>query len=139
MTNLAYPIGDLLLILLVVAVLGLTGWRPGRMWLVFGAVALLLAITVANIAGLLLVQLRRRVREFAIRQAIGGSRVQIIRAAAMIGSPAECVEGLLRFASMGVTQLALRFPDEPTIREFGTRVLPTFRDRARADVVQKAG
>jgi diguanylate cyclase (GGDEF)-like protein len=36
-TNLAYPIGDLLLVLLVVAVLGLTGWRPGRMWLVFAA------------------------------------------------------------------------------------------------------
>jgi diguanylate cyclase (GGDEF)-like protein len=36
-TNLAYPVGDLLLVLLVVAVLGLTGWRPGRMWLVFGA------------------------------------------------------------------------------------------------------
>jgi diguanylate cyclase (GGDEF)-like protein len=36
-TNLAYPIGDLLVITLVVAVLGLTGWRPGRMWLLFGA------------------------------------------------------------------------------------------------------
>lgn len=50
------------------------------LWLVFGAVALLLAIAIANIAGLLLVQLRRRAREFAIRQAIGGSRVQIVRA-----------------------------------------------------------
>jgi two-component system, cell cycle response regulator len=36
-TNLAYPIGDLMLLLLVVAVLGLSGWRPGRMWLVFAA------------------------------------------------------------------------------------------------------
>jgi diguanylate cyclase (GGDEF)-like protein len=36
-TNLAYPIGDLLLVLLVVAVLGLTGWRPGRMWALFAA------------------------------------------------------------------------------------------------------
>jgi two-component system, cell cycle response regulator len=36
-TNLAYPVGDLLLLLLIVAVLGLTGWRPGRMWLVFAA------------------------------------------------------------------------------------------------------
>ena len=36
-TNLAYPVGDLLLVLLVVAVLGLTGWRPGRMWLLFAA------------------------------------------------------------------------------------------------------
>ncbi len=50
------------------------------LWLVFGAVALLLAIAIANIAGLLLVQLHRRAREFAIRQAIGGSRAQIVGA-----------------------------------------------------------
>ena len=48
--------------------------------LVFGAVALLLAIAIANIAGLMLVQLRRRTRELSIRQAIGGSRRQIVAA-----------------------------------------------------------
>jgi len=31
-TNLAYPVGDLLLLLVVVMAIGLTGWRPGRMW-----------------------------------------------------------------------------------------------------------
>src|SRR5947209_139005 len=31
-TNLAYPVGDLLLILVAVGVVGLSGWRPGRMW-----------------------------------------------------------------------------------------------------------
>ena len=31
-TNLAYPLGDLLLLALVVGVLSLTGWRPGRTW-----------------------------------------------------------------------------------------------------------
>jgi two-component system, cell cycle response regulator len=31
-TNLAYPFGDLLLLLVVVMAIGLTGWRPGRMW-----------------------------------------------------------------------------------------------------------
>jgi two-component system cell cycle response regulator len=31
-TNLAYPVGDLLLFLVVVTAVGLTGWRPGRMW-----------------------------------------------------------------------------------------------------------
>jgi two-component system cell cycle response regulator len=36
-TNLAYPICDLTLIALVIAVLGLTGWRPGRMWLLLAA------------------------------------------------------------------------------------------------------
>ena len=51
---------------------GRIGAYQHALWLVFAAVALLLAIAVANIAGLLLVQLRRRARELAIRQAIGG-------------------------------------------------------------------
>lgn len=46
--------------------------------LVFGAVALLLMIAVANIAGLMLVQLRRREREIAVRTALGASRRQIM-------------------------------------------------------------
>jgi diguanylate cyclase (GGDEF)-like protein len=36
-TNLAYPLGDLLLIALVVGFLGLTGWRLERTWFVIGA------------------------------------------------------------------------------------------------------
>ncbi len=35
--NLAYPIGDVLLLSLVVAVLAASGWRPGRSWIVLGA------------------------------------------------------------------------------------------------------
>jgi diguanylate cyclase (GGDEF)-like protein len=35
-TNLAYPICDVTLLLVVVVVLGLTGWRPGRAWLLLG-------------------------------------------------------------------------------------------------------
>ena len=34
--NLAYPVGDLLLVALVVAVFGLNGWRPDPVWLVLG-------------------------------------------------------------------------------------------------------
>ena len=48
--------------------------------LVFGAVAILFAIAVANVAGLMLVQLHRRASEFAVRAAIGASRWQIVRA-----------------------------------------------------------
>jgi two-component system, cell cycle response regulator len=36
-TNLAYPLGDLLLLALVVVVFGLSGWRPGRAWVLIGA------------------------------------------------------------------------------------------------------
>jgi predicted permease len=48
--------------------------------LVFAAVALLFAIAVANVAGLVLVQLHRRASEFAVRTAIGASRRQVIGA-----------------------------------------------------------
>jgi two-component system cell cycle response regulator len=34
--NLAYPVGDLLLVALVVAVFGLNGWRPDPVWLLIG-------------------------------------------------------------------------------------------------------
>src|SRR5262249_36763377 len=49
------------------------------MTLVLAAVGLLLVIAIVNVAGLMLVQLRRRARELSIRQAIGGSRGQILR------------------------------------------------------------
>ncbi|HEY7454370.1 MAG TPA: diguanylate cyclase [Thermoleophilaceae bacterium] len=35
-TNMAYPIGDTLLVAFVIAVVALTGWRPTRMWLLLG-------------------------------------------------------------------------------------------------------
>jgi predicted permease len=46
--------------------------------LVFAAVALLFLVAAANAAGLMLVQLRRRAGELAIRSAIGASRGQVI-------------------------------------------------------------
>jgi diguanylate cyclase (GGDEF)-like protein len=38
---LAYPIGDLLLLVFTIGALGMTGWRPGRVWLLIGASMLL--------------------------------------------------------------------------------------------------
>ena len=35
-TTLAYPVADLMLLAMVVAAFGLTGWRPGRIWLLLG-------------------------------------------------------------------------------------------------------
>ncbi len=43
-TQLAFPLGDLLLIALVVGVFALTGWRPGRMWLLVGIGLVLLSV-----------------------------------------------------------------------------------------------
>ena len=36
LTNLAYPVADLMLLAIVIAAFGLTGWRPGRVWLLLG-------------------------------------------------------------------------------------------------------
>ena len=43
-TNAAYPLGDLLLTALVAAMFALTGWRPGRKWLLIGAGLILLSV-----------------------------------------------------------------------------------------------
>ena len=48
--------------------------------LVLGAVGLLFAIAIANVAGLVLVQLHRRASELAVRAAIGASRAQVVAA-----------------------------------------------------------
>jgi putative ABC transport system permease protein len=53
--------------------------------LVFGAVASLWIIAVANIAGLTLVQMHRRTRELAIRAALGASRLGVIGTVAREG------------------------------------------------------
>ena len=37
LTDVAYPVGDLLLLAVVTGVFGLTGWRPGRSWAFIGA------------------------------------------------------------------------------------------------------
>jgi putative ABC transport system permease protein len=63
--------------------------------LVFGAVAALWVIAIANIAGLTLVQLHRRTRELAIRAALGASRLGVI------GTPIR--EGVIIAALGGIT------------------------------------
>ena len=35
--NVAYPVGDFALLVFVVVAFSLSGWRPGRLWLLFGA------------------------------------------------------------------------------------------------------
>ena len=63
--------------------------------LVFGAVASLWVIAVANIAGLTLVQVQRRSREMAIRAALGASRARVIATMIREGLLIALVGGLL--------------------------------------------
>jgi hypothetical protein len=89
------------------------------LWLVFAAVALLFAIAIANIAGLMLVQLYRRAREFSIRHAIGASRSQIIGAVmreVLVLSAAGSIAGAA--AAFGLVDLfAKTFATVPRMNE----------------------
>jgi putative ABC transport system permease protein len=98
--------------------LGIEDYRRA-LSLVFAAVTLLLAIAVANIAGLMLVQLRRRARELAIQQAIGGSRAQIVgaimREVAVVAAVGSIAGAALAFVL--VRLFATTFATVPRVHE----------------------
>ncbi len=95
--------------------------RP-KLWLLFGAVGLVLLIACANIAGLLLARAAGRAREFATRAAIGAGRARIFRQL--------LVESLL-FTSVGGTLGVL-------LAAFSLRLVrsASFFDLPRANEIQ---
>jgi predicted permease len=87
--------------------------------LVFGAVALLLLIAVANISGLTLAQLHQREREMAIRSSLGASRGQVIatvmREVLLIAAAGAAGGAAVSALSVGV--LSKIFADLPRMTE----------------------
>ena len=85
--------------------------------LLFGAVALLLLITVSNVASLVLAQLKERERELAIRSSLGATQAQV-DAIAFRQLAAPCFSDLertvLRFTEQVVEKVRA---DEPLVRE----------------------
>ncbi len=82
----------------------LVGSSQATLWAIFAAVLLLLALAIANIAGLTLAQLQGRARELAIRSALGGSRAQVaatvLREALLLSAAAAALGGGLAWAGV---------------------------------------
>jgi len=87
--------------------------------LIFGSVALLFVIAIANLAGLMLVQLQRRLVEFAIRSAIGASPARVL-SVVMRETLLIATIGALGGAALAVSLIGLApavFPMLPRLSE----------------------
>ena len=107
-----------------------TTYDPQPLYFFLGASILVLALTVTNIAGLLLARILRRSPEFALRGALGGGggalTMQLIVEAALIAIPG-CTLGLvLTWQAVGLTSLVV--PGDVLMR--GTHVVVDLRAAA---------
>ncbi|MHC4447835.1 MAG: ABC transporter permease, partial [Planctomycetota bacterium] len=91
-----------------------------NLWILFGAVALVLVIACANVANLFLVRMEGRRRELAIRSALGAGRAAVARHVL-----AEGLALSLAGASLGIV---LAFWGVPTLTALAPETLPRIAD-----------
>jgi predicted permease len=100
----------------------------GSLWIVFGAVSVLVLIAATNVASLLLARAARRKQEIAIRLSLGASSRSVL-AQSLIETGVLAVAGAglgLAISAVLAVGLRARLPDLPRIDElaFGGAVLP---------------
>jgi putative ABC transport system permease protein len=112
-----------------VSIVPLTDLLPREMrralWVLMGAVGLVLLIACANIANLFLVQAAGREREFAIRAAVGASRIRLVQQ--------FLIESLVVSLIGGILGILLAFWGVQTIVALGPEGIPRL-DQATVDM-----
>lgn len=92
------------------------------LWVLFGAAAIVLLIACANVANLFLVRSEGRLREMAVRQAVGAERSQLLRV--------QLSESLIIAAVAGVVAVGLARLSLPTLLRAVPGDVPRIADAA---------
>ena len=92
------------------------GSVSGSLWVLLGAVGIVLLIACANVANLFMVRAEGRQRDLAVRRAIGAARGQLIRS--------QMAEAVVVAAFAGVVAMALAWAGLPVLLRLAPQDIP---------------